>query len=119
MTELPSGIVATDSAPLTTPPDSATGGYPGFMGEYLVRDVGSWWAVEGNQSNELASASGACSDERATFDWAQFSCEAASFRFEWSAARSGCLGTAAVNSDPGPMRERRLGSALAEARFAR
>jgi hypothetical protein len=73
--------------PSTTPPDSGSGsggepgGFPGFMGEYFVRDVGSWWAVGGNQSNDLISASGACTDDRATFDWAEFSCEAARFRF--------------------------------------
>jgi hypothetical protein len=57
------------------------GGYPGFIGEYLVRDVGSWWAVEGSQSNELLGLSGNCTDDRVTFDWAEFSCEAARFRF--------------------------------------
>jgi hypothetical protein len=82
MTGLPSTVAA--------PPDSSpagggggSGGYPGFLGEYLVRDVGSWWAVEGNQSNDIVSASGACTGDRATFDWAEFSCEAASFRFEF------------------------------------
>ena len=90
MTGLPSTVAADPSGPPTTPPDTApgggggdVGGYPGFMGEYLVRDVGSWWAVEGNQSNDLVSASGACTEDRATFDWAEFSCEAASFRFEF------------------------------------
>jgi hypothetical protein len=74
--------------PTTTPPDSGSGsggepgGYPGFMGEYLVRDVGSWWAVGGNQSNDLIGVAGSCTDDRATFDWAEFSCEAARFRFE-------------------------------------
>jgi hypothetical protein len=90
MTGLPSTVAADPSGPPTAPPDSApggggggAGGYPGFMGEYLVRDVGSWWAVEGNQSNDLVSTSGACTQDRATFDWAEFSCEAASFRFEF------------------------------------
>jgi hypothetical protein len=89
MTGLPSTVAADPSGPPTAPPDSAPGGggggggYPGFLGEYLVRDVGSWWAVEGNQSNDLVSASGACTDDRAMFDWAEFSCEAASFRFEF------------------------------------
>jgi hypothetical protein len=54
------------------------------MGEYLVRDVGSWWAVEGTQTNELLGLAGACTEERATFDWAEFRCEAARFRFEFS-----------------------------------
>jgi len=90
MTGLPSTVSADPADPPTAPPDSApggggggVGGYPGFMGEYLVRDVGSWWAVEGNQSNDLVSASGACTEDRATFDWAEFSCEASSFRFEF------------------------------------
>ena len=90
MTGLPTSV-APEPNPLTAPPeppDSGSGGggepggFPGFFGEYLVRDVGSWWAVEGNQSNELVSATGACTDDRATFDWAEFGCEAASFRFE-------------------------------------
>jgi hypothetical protein len=75
----------------STPPepgDSAgggggNGGYPGFIGEYLVRDVGSWWAVEGSQANQLLGISGDCTDDRVTFDWAEFSCEAAGFRFEF------------------------------------
>jgi hypothetical protein len=88
MTGLPSTVAANPSGPPTAPPDSApggggVGGYPGFMGEYLVRDVGSWWAFEGNQSNDLVGASGSCTQDRATFDWAEFSCEAASFRFEF------------------------------------
>jgi hypothetical protein len=76
--------------PTTTSPDSGSGsggepgGFPGFMGEYMVRDVGSWWAVEGNQSNDLVSLTGACTNARATFDWAEFSCEAARFRFEFA-----------------------------------
>jgi hypothetical protein len=87
MTGLPSTVAADPSRPPATQPDTAPagggGGYPGFLGEYLVRDVGSWWAVEGNQANDLVSPSGACTDDRATFDWAEFSCEAASFRFEF------------------------------------
>jgi hypothetical protein len=75
--------------PTTTPADSGSGsggepgGFPGFMGEYLVRDVGSWWAVGGNQSNDLINSAGACTADRARFDWAEFSCEAASFRFNF------------------------------------
>jgi hypothetical protein len=75
--------------PTTSPADSGggsggePGGFPGFMGEYLVRDVGSWWAVEGNQSNDLINASNGCTDDRATFDWAEFSCEAARFQFRF------------------------------------
>ena len=60
------------------------GGYPGFMGEYLVRDVGSWWAVEGRQSNALADQGGSCTRDAATFAWAEFTCSAARFRFEFS-----------------------------------
>ncbi|MEO8090107.1 MAG: hypothetical protein ABI703_07415 [Gemmatimonadales bacterium] len=73
----------------STPPDSGSGsggepgGWPGFMGEYLVRDVGSWYAVEGSQRNELEGSGGACADDRATFDWAEFDCEAARYRFEF------------------------------------
>jgi hypothetical protein len=89
MTGLPSQRIAADPLPSTSPPDSGggsggePGAFPGFMGEYLIRDVGSWWAVEGTQSNDLVGASGACTDDRATFDWAQFSCQAASFTFEF------------------------------------
>lgn len=84
----------------TTPPDSAGSGggpggapgggsgggagFPGFMGEYLVRDVGSWYAVEGSQSNALLEIAGACTEAHATFDWARFACEAARLRFEFT-----------------------------------
>jgi hypothetical protein len=87
MTELPS-TVTTDPPGTPSPPDSAPGGggggSPGFMGEYLVRDVGSWWAVEGSQANALEEIAGACTDDRVTFDWAEFDCEAARLRFEFS-----------------------------------
>jgi hypothetical protein len=95
MTGLPTKV-ATDQPGTTAPPDSAPsgggggsggegdGGYPGFIGEYLVRDVESWWAVEGSQANVLEEVSGACTDEKATFDWAEFTCEAARLRFEFS-----------------------------------
>jgi hypothetical protein len=96
MTGLPTGE-ATPTPPThspgsgqATPPDSGSGsggepgGFPGFMGEYLVRDVGSWWAVEGSQANALEEIAGACTDDRATFDWAEFDCEAARLRFEFS-----------------------------------
>jgi hypothetical protein len=96
MTELPA--VTADPIPPNplppplpgTPPDSGSGsggepgGWPGFMGEYLVRNVGSWWAVEGSQANALEGSAGACSDRRATFDWAEFECEASRLRFEFS-----------------------------------
>ena len=73
-----------------TPPDSGSGsggepgGFPGFMGEYLVRDVGSWYASAGSQSNDLLGMAGACTSGQAAFDWAEFGCEAARFRFEFS-----------------------------------
>jgi hypothetical protein len=54
------------------------------MGEYLVRDVGSWYAVEGNQSNDLIGSAGECTSDQASFDWAEFDCSAARFRFEFS-----------------------------------
>ena len=84
------GLPANDSGPSTTPPDSGSGsggqpgGYPGFMGEYLVRDVGSWYASAGDQTNDLEGGAGACTSDRANFDWAQFRCEAARFRFQFS-----------------------------------
>jgi hypothetical protein len=90
MTGLPSAGATDPSGDGTTSPDSApgggggVGGYPGFMGEYLVRDVGSWWAVEGSQANALEGIAGACTEGRATFDWAEFDCEAARLRFELS-----------------------------------
>jgi len=70
-------------------PDSAVSGggggsSAGFMGEYLVRDVGSWWAVEGRQSNALLDIVGSCTADHATFDWAVFGCEAARLRFDFS-----------------------------------
>ena len=88
MTGLPAS--AADSGPSTTPPDSGSGsggqpgGYPGFMGEYLVRDVGSWYASAGDQTNDLEGGAGPCTSDRANLDWAQFRCEAARFRFQFS-----------------------------------
>ncbi|HEX3234069.1 MAG TPA: hypothetical protein VHR41_07710 [Gemmatimonadales bacterium] len=92
MTGLPTNPAANDAAAAdstTTPPDTAgggggSGGYPGFMGEYLVRELGSWYAVEGSQTNALENSGGACTADRASFDWAEFSCEAARFRFEFT-----------------------------------
>jgi hypothetical protein len=98
MVALPATPVEPTPPAPSDPPDSAVsgggndgsggggggGGYPGFMGEYLVRDVGSWWAVEGEQSNALAELSGACTADRATIDWAEFTCSAARFRFGFS-----------------------------------
>jgi hypothetical protein len=88
MTGLPEATA--DSGPSATPPDSGSGsggqpgGYPGFMGEYLVRDVGSWYASAGDQTNDLEGGAGPCTSDRANFDWAQFRCEAARFRFQFS-----------------------------------
>jgi hypothetical protein len=90
MTGLPSTVAGDPSGASTAPPDSSpgggggAGGYPGFMGEYLVRDVGSWWAIDGTQANVLEEIAGACTDDRATFDWAEFACEAARLRFEFT-----------------------------------
>jgi hypothetical protein len=88
MTGLPTN--AGDDPPSTprepAPGDSAGGGspgFPGFMGEYLVRDVGSWFAVEGRQANAIQGGGGACTADRARFDWAEFACGAARFRFEF------------------------------------
>jgi hypothetical protein len=88
MTGLPANeATGADGETPPVPGDTAGGGggsgYPGFMGEYLVRDVGSWWAVEGSQSNALQEITGACTADRATFDWAEFSCDAARFQFEF------------------------------------
>jgi hypothetical protein len=57
------------------------GGYPGFIGEYLVGEAGAWYAVEGSQANALESSGGDCTAARASFDWAEFACEAARLRF--------------------------------------
>ena len=84
MTGLPTSSASGGGGePEPAPPDSAVGEYPGFMGEYLVRDVGSWWAMDGSQSNDLTGSSGPCTDDTITFDWARFSCRAARFRFEF------------------------------------
>lgn len=81
MTGLPTA--AADSAP-SGGGGGSVGGFPGFMGEYLVGDVGSWYAVEGSQSNALLELIGACTEPRASFDWAEFSCQAARLRFEFA-----------------------------------
>jgi hypothetical protein len=68
------------------PGDSVVGGgagYPGFLGEYLVGEEGTWFAVEGSQTNELERSAGACTSDRATFDWAEFRCQSAQFSYEF------------------------------------
>jgi hypothetical protein len=92
MTGLPTNTTAGATGPIASPPipiDSGgggggSGGYPGFMGEYLVRELGSWYAVEGSQTNSLEHSGGACTSDRAAFDWAEFSCVAARFGFEFA-----------------------------------
>jgi hypothetical protein len=88
MTALPTReATGADGETPPEPGDSAgggVGGYPGFIGEYLVRDVGSWWAVEGSQTNALEELAGSCTEDSVIFDWAEFSCVAARFRFEFS-----------------------------------
>jgi hypothetical protein len=92
MTGLPTNTSTGEPGPASStllPSDSAgggggSGGYPGFMGEYLVRELGSWYAVEGSQTNALEESGAGCTSDRATFDWAEFSCEAARFRFEFT-----------------------------------
>lgn len=92
MAGLPTSVATGEAGPPGSPPgppDSTgggggRGGYPGFMGEYLVRELGSWYAVEGSQANALEDSGGACTSDRATFDWAEFSCEAARLRFEFT-----------------------------------
>jgi hypothetical protein len=90
MTGLPTNAApaAASADPGATSPDSGSGGsgdgwggYPGFMGEYLVADQGTWFAVEGSQSNAMTGATGSCTSARAVFDWAEFRCEAAALRF--------------------------------------
>ena len=90
MTGLPVASSNDPGPPTATPPDSGggtgggSGGFPGFLGEYLVRDVGSWYAVSGSESNDLLTSGGDCTSHRATFDWAEFGCESAQFRSEFS-----------------------------------
>lgn len=74
----------------TEPGDTAVSGgggtvSPGFMGEYLLRDGRIFTTVEGTQSNELESGGGACTSDRLSFDWAEFSCEAVRIRFAFDA----------------------------------
>jgi len=38
----------------------------------------------GSQANALEEVAGDCTADRATFDWAEFSCDAARFRFEFT-----------------------------------
>jgi hypothetical protein len=84
MTSLPQPVTAGGGTLPPAPGDSSDGRrLPGFMGEYLVRDVGSWWAVEGTQANALEQEAGSCTSERASFDYVEFECAAARFRFEF------------------------------------
>jgi hypothetical protein len=105
MTGLPANdATGADGETPPEPGDSAGGGgggYPGFIGEYLVRDVGSWWAVEGSQTNALEGLAGSCTEDRATFDWAEFSCEAARFRFDFSMRVEAARYDPATGWDPG------------------
>jgi hypothetical protein len=112
MTELPAReATGADGETPPAPGDTAVGGgggggggggYPGFMGEYLVRDLGSWWAVEGSQTNAALDIAGACTADRATFDWAEFSCDAARFRFEFSMRVEPLRYDPLTGWDPGP-----------------
>ncbi len=107
MTELPAReATGADGETPPAPGDTAGGGggsgYPGFMGEYLVRDVGSWWAVEGSQTNALQEIAGACTADRVTFDWAEFRCDAAQFRFEFRMRVEPLRYDPATGRDPGP-----------------
>jgi hypothetical protein len=111
MTGLPTTPAADDplpTEPTPIPNDSGggggTGGYPGFMGEYLVRDLGSWYAVEGSQTNTLEHSGATCTADRASFDWAEFSCEAARFRFEFTmrAEPLRYLGQPIAEGEPSP-----------------
>jgi len=103
MTGLPSGSAPADGGdPQPEEPDSAVGGFPGFIGEYLVRDVGSWWAVAGSQSNELTGSSGACTEQTVTFDWARFDCREASFRFGFDMRVEPMRYDPETGWDPGP-----------------
>ena len=54
------------------------------MGEYLVRDDGIWWSVDGSQENTLEHEGGDCTQERAIFDYAEFSCEAIRLHFRFN-----------------------------------
>ena len=65
---------------VTSPPEDA----PGFMGEYLVRDEGIWWSVDGTQENTLESEGGDCTQELATLNWAEFRCEAIRLHFRFT-----------------------------------
>ena len=91
MTGLPTDTVPDGGSPPPPEPvpgDSAGGGggggYPGFMGEYLVGEQGVWFAVEGSQTNAIEASGGACASDRATFDWAEFSCQSARFGYEFN-----------------------------------
>ncbi len=83
MRELPTASAPSDTAGGGGGGDGGWGGAPGFFGEYLVREIGSWYSVDGSQANELEGSGGSCTADRATFDWAEFDCEAARFRFEF------------------------------------
>jgi hypothetical protein len=64
--------------------------------------VGSWWAVEGSQTNALQDIAGVCTADRATFDWAEFSCDAARFRFEFRMGVEPLRYEPLTGRDPGP-----------------
>jgi hypothetical protein len=59
-----------------------SGGTYGFVGEYFKSGGGTFWTVEGTQTNSREAGTGSCTESHTTFDWAEFDCEAARLRFE-------------------------------------
>jgi hypothetical protein len=55
--------------------------WPGFLGEYFVRDRGIWLATEGRQSNSRLAGTTACPTDAVTTGWFTFACTRADFRF--------------------------------------
>ncbi|MBX6333710.1 MAG: hypothetical protein IRY91_17840 [Gemmatimonadaceae bacterium] len=83
MAHLPVGLSSASAHP-----DTSAGGpalvYPGFLGEYFVRNEGLWFAVSGKQSNALLAHGGACTADTMAVDWAHFTCERATIQFSFS-----------------------------------
>ena len=82
MAGLPAPAMPTEPGDTAVTGGGGTGGTYGFVGEYFKSGGGTFWTVEGSQSNSREAGSSACTESHTTFDWAEFDCEGARLRFE-------------------------------------
>ena len=107
MTGLPTDTSA--GGPPTLPPtpgDSGVGGggnggggFPGSSESIWCGMCGAGSPPRASETNSLDGSGGACTSDRTTFDWAEFSCEAARFRFEFRMRSSRLEDRGAASAD--------------------